>query len=186
MSQGNISELIFKKQQDNRPYISVNILDLKCDGLLDSGASNMVVNAEFANKLKRLEVNTQRIKPFYMSTADGTGHGIRKTFDVPVQFNNQFHIMSILLMPNLNQPLILGKDFFVLFGISFKFESEILSNKPAIHAILEQQSALISKANLNEDQQHRLMELINEIRCNIGNGLGRTIIIKHTIDTGDS
>lgn len=180
MSRAKLSQLTFKKQFDNRPYISLDILNFKCDGLLDSGASRTVVNSEFADTLKRLGVTAQRLKSFSMATADGTNHCITKIYDVPVRFNNQFHIMSMLLMPNLSQPLILGKDFFDLFGISFKFRD----NEQMVHAISEEATAIISKEDLNEDEHQRLTTIVNEIRDKIGVGLGRTTILRHTIDTG--
>ncbi|CAH0726940.1 unnamed protein product, partial [Brenthis ino] len=153
------------------------------DFFRDSGASRTVVNSEFADTLRRLGVSAHRLKSFSMATADGTNHSITKLYDVPVQFNNQFHIMSMLLMPNLSQPLILGKDFFDLFGISFKFQDNA-SQRQRIHAISEETSAIICKEDLNKDEHERLTAIINEIRDNIGTGLGRTTILRHTIDTG--
>lgn len=176
-----ISPLIFEKEFDNRSYVNINILGSIFSGLLDSGATRSVVNKDFASILKHIGIKTQKLKPTQISTADGTCHQICEIFDVPVQFNNKFHYVSMLFMPNLSQKLILGKDFLDVFNITFKIDllhTNLLSpDHPAV---------IISKDNLNVSQQYKLKEVIKEIKNEIGSGLGRTKIIKHIIDTGNN
>lgn len=185
MSNGILSPLTFKKENDNRPYIRINILNSNFYGLLDSGATCTVVNKEFAEILKHLGVKMQKIKFMHIATADGASHCITEGFDVPVAFNDQFHYVSMLLMPNLSQKIILGKDFFDLFGISFNFDSKVLEKSPVVNSI-ENNSSIIGHEELNDEEQQKLLETIDEIRKCVGTGLGRTKILKHNIDTGDS
>ncbi|KAG6438737.1 hypothetical protein O3G_MSEX000180 [Manduca sexta] len=185
MSQDVLS-LTFKKQFDNRHYVHLNILGYTCSGLLDSGATRTVANSNFVNILKRLGVKTQKLKRMNISTADGTSHCIKELFDVPMQFNNQFYIIPVLHMPGLAQTLILGRDFFDKFGISFQFTSDLMQEPAIVNTITHQSVTIMSKEDLNPDQNKALANIITEIRNKIGIGLGRTKIIKHTIDTGDS
>lgn len=181
-----VSPLTFNKEHDNRSYTRLNILNYQCSGLLDSGATRTVVNSEMVDIMKRLGVKPQKLKSMVISTADGTKHCITKMIDVPVQFNNMFHIMPMLIMPELSQPLILGKDFFDKFGISFQFKDDSLEISPTLHTISHKPAAILSKEDLNEDQKAKLSEIITDIRNSVGIGLGRTNIIKHYIDTGNS
>ncbi|CAF4911589.1 unnamed protein product [Pieris macdunnoughi] len=85
-------------------------------------------------------------------------------------------------MPHLSQELILGKDFFIKFGIEFHFKREC----PNLDSLSSNSSALIGCVDLDGDQISRLQSKISAIENFIGMGLGRTNILKHVIDTGDS
>lgn len=183
MADDVVAPLTFQKEFDNRSYIDIKILGRTFSGLLDSGATRSVINLSLAKTLKSIGVKSQRQKPINVTTADGTSHVISILFDAPVQFNNNFHIIPLLVMKDLSQDLILGKDFFDIFEIGFTF-----NDKDNIHvsAMEEKDSAIIGQENLNTAEQERLMDLIKEIKGEIGNGLGRTKLIKHSINTGDS
>lgn len=179
---GAVSALTFQKEFDNRSYVILDIMGRPFSGLLDSGATRSVIKAEFVHKLKELGMKTQKLRPIHISTADGTSHAIFELIDAPIKFNNKFHIVPLLIMPNLSQDLILGKDFFKLFDISFKFKG----NNVHINTMSNETSAIISKEDLDESQQKLLLNTIKDIKEQIGIGLGRTKVIKHMIDTGDS
>lgn len=184
MIDGELCHLLVKKNNDNRPYISIDILSLQFTGLLDSGANRTVISSSFARILKSLGLKSYKPKKVRVSTADGTAHVITDMFDVPVRFDNQFHVVSMLVLPNLLQNLILGRDFFDLFDITFHFKgTECISD---INEMISHQTSVISRNDLNENQQKDLSVLIEEMKQTVGTGLGRTKILKHTIETGDS
>lgn len=131
-------------------------------------------------------MKAHKSKNLQISTADGSQHEIVEILDVPIVFDNQFHVLPMFVMPNLLQNMILGKDFFDMFGITLKFNSEAITKKSSIETITLKEPAIISKENLNEQQKLELDTLIEDMKNTIGNGLGRTHLITHTIDTGVS
>lgn len=131
-------------------------------------------------------MKAHKSKNLQISTADGSQHEIVEILDVPIVFDNQFHVLPMFVMPNLLQNMILGKDFFDMFGITLKFNSEAITKKSSIETITLKEPAIISKENLNEQQKLELDILIEDMKNTIGNGLGRTHLITHTIDTGVS
>lgn len=175
-----------KKENDNRSYVVLNVLGYECIGLLDTGANKTVVNATFADTLRRVGLKSAKTHFTEISTADGVGHRITEIIDVPFNFDDQLNIVSVLVMPGLSQQLILGKDFFDKFGIELQFKSEKTYNNTEINELSLNKPAIISRDNLSEDQERRLSHLIKEMKQSIGDRLGRTHILKHSIDTGGS
>lgn len=174
---------MFHNKNDNRNYIKFKVMDRDCTGLLDSGANLSVISTNFATILTSLGLRSYVLPGARLSTADGTNHTITEAFDVPVSFDDQFHIMAMLVMPGLSQNLLLGKDFFDVFGIQVKLKSDCaLINKGS--SLLETtKTSIVPIEDLSIRQQQELGILISDMRNSIGAGLGRTDILKHNIDT---
>lgn len=166
----------------------IDILESKCVGLLDSGACRTVINSEFGSQLKVLGLKSHSTTDLKFNTADGTVHKIVEIFDVPVKFDNQFKVVSMLVVQSLSQRLILGKDFFDSFEIKMQFKNDNILSSNEINCVnSEDKSAIIvPRCDLDEEEQMKLSELIEEMEKTIGVGLGRTHLLKHSIDTGDS
>ncbi|KAI8422719.1 hypothetical protein MSG28_006484 [Choristoneura fumiferana] len=147
------------KRTFQRPFYQEELLleiNSRTQGLLDTGANKTVVNATFADTLCRLGLKSAKTHSTEISTADGQ--------------------------------LILGKDFFDKFGIELQFKSEKTYNITEVNdlSLSLNKPAVISRDNLSDDQERRLSHLIKEIKQSISNKLGRTHILKHSIDTGNS
>lgn len=181
-SHGDLCPLIINKVNDNRPYIEIKILDRSFIGLLDSGANRSVINMEFAERLRSLGFESNPIVNSKIATADGISHGLSAIFDVPITFDDQFHVISLRVMDKSVHKLILGKDFFDTFGISLKFRNCV--NDTSTLCPVSDIPAIISKEDLDVDKLSKLNLGIEEIKSSIGHGLGRTELLKHTIDTG--
>ncbi|KAG6438878.1 hypothetical protein O3G_MSEX000297, partial [Manduca sexta] len=153
--------------------------------MLDSGANSSIINSKFASKLKSLGLHSYTLNLGDIATADGVRHRISEIFDVPVNFDNQFHVVPLRVMESSIHDLILGKEFFDMFGISLKFRNASKSNNEIL-CTSSNASAIISKEELNEEQKSDLNKVIAEMRITVGTGLGRTHVLKHTIDTGNN
>lgn len=183
---GEICPLLINKRNDNRPYIEIKILDMVFIGMLDSGANRSIINSKFANKLKSLGFESYTLHEGHVATADGVTHKLSEVFDVPVNFDNQFHVISLGEMDNSIHEIILGKDFFDIFGISLKFKNASYYLGNEVSCATTNTTAIICKEDLDESQQRELNGVIDEMKLAIGSGLGRTPLLKHTIDTGDN
>lgn len=182
---GEICPVIVNKANDNRSYIRISVLDNQYVGLLDSGANRTVINREFAEILTSIGLRGTRIKRFQVATADGAAHDITEIFDMPVMLDDQLEVIPAIVMPKLNQQLILGKDFFDVFGISLKFKHHV-SDPIQINQLTVKEPVIWSRDELTTEQNNHLTELIDKMRSTVGNGLGRTHILKHHIDTGEN
>lgn len=155
----------------------------ECAGLLDSGANITVINSKLANILYTLGLRSYELTGARLATADGTNHTIPKAFDVPVSFDNQFHIIAMMVMPGLSQTLLLGKDFLDVFGIQLKLKSDCLPRNKEVAHLEVNKSSIIPIEDLSVRQQRELFRLVADMKISIGTGLGRTSILKHNIDT---
>lgn len=184
-SDGEICPVLVNKNNDNRAYIRISILDNLFVGLLDSGANRTVINSEFSDILMSIGLRGTRIKRFQVATADGASHDVKEVFDMPVVLDGQFKVIPAIVMPQLSQQLILGKDFFDVFGISLQFKNSD-SSPVQIEEFSIKEPVIRSREDLTEEQNSRITVLINKMKDTIGNGLGRTHILKHNIDTGET
>lgn len=185
MSRGELNPVVLEKDNDNRDYVLIDILGITYVGLLDSGANRTVINSELAKTLKGLGLKTYRSQDLQVATADGNRHNITEIIDVPVKFNGRFNVVRMMVMPNLSQKVLLGKDFFTTFGIFIDFKGETSDYCQMVSALSSQEPTVMSRDDLSEGQQESLTHLINTMKQTIGSGLGRTTIIKHEIDTGN-
>lgn len=182
-SDSELCPLLIKRQGDNRSYLRIDILSSQHEGLLDSGANRTVMNPHFAKTLFALGLKATKMQPVGVATADGVTHNITDIIDVPIRLDNQFQVIPIMIMPHLTQQLILGKDFFERFGIQFHFKSNVSSNSPHLETIDIKNPVIISRENLNIEQQQALAEMIQNMKETVGVGLGQTSVLKHIIDT---
>lgn len=62
--------------EDERPYLFTNIIDIKVQGLLDSGAQSSIMNGNTYRKMKEKGLGLKYCN-VVITTADGTGHNGR-------------------------------------------------------------------------------------------------------------
>lgn len=176
-------------KNDNRYYATISVLDRKYCGLLDSGATVSVISKSFYDKLKLLGMSAHDCPREIVSTADGSKHAISLEIYLPVCFSRNYHVVSFFVMDNLNHDIILGMNFFKSFGISLTLQNmedqDISSDYNYEIAEISINSALVSREFLTHQEENRLQKLIDEMKSDIGIGLGRTNLIEHKIETGD-
>lgn len=108
--------------------------------------------------------------------------------NLPVNFENQFHILKAYVIPNITTPLILGIDFWKAFKLFPKFTNSITFYEENLLSVSEPPNTLLSYNELSEAQRvaaDNIVEQFEEIST-AKKGLGRTHLVTHRIDTQDA
>lgn len=177
---------------DTRWYGKVRILEKCFTGLLDSGATTSVISKSLCTQLVAMGFSPQSTPVMNISTADGTTHGITSTIYLPVQFMNKYHVVQFYVMDTLKHKLLLGMNFFEAFDLSISGptdqSSEIIKGEQLSPELLELNVTghVRSRDELNEEESERLDIFIQGMKTSVGTGLGRTKLIEHRIETGNS
>lgn len=160
--------------------------------MLDSGSAATILGDNCLEYLKPIGLTIHKdLKTF--TAAGGENLPTIGYVNLPVTFENQFHILKAYVIPTIKTNLILGVDFWTKFNLFPKFSNSIslhsLSNCPTkINTVSEYTSMLHSYNELTECQRVTADNIIDQFKdistekC----GLGRTNLVSHHIDTGDS
>lgn len=108
--------------------------------------------------------------------------------NIPLHFENQFHIIEAVVVPQIETPLILGVDFWQKFKICPKYLGSISLGARSTEDEPKSEIFVHSYDKLNESQKaiaDNIIEQFKEISFE-RKGLGQTTLITHRIDTGDA
>lgn len=163
---------------DQRFHAVVEIAGEKFVGLLDSGAEVSVVGPRFRALVERGRVRT---KPsvYTLRTADGSTHATSQTLILEVNYQERVHTIEAPMMDGLRHDMILGVDFWRLFGI-----------RPVIKEVdgIEVEKCVnVSDAyELSTEQAQDVQNVLVEMPFCKAGILSKTTITKHSINTGDA
>lgn len=163
---------------DPRPHAIVEIGDTKLRGLLDSGASISCLGKDALEFIKK---NSLKMKSIVseVKTADGASQSIIGFTDVSVTYAGESKLLRLYLVPSLSQSLYLGIDFWKLFGIWPSKLEEIAVSAPS-----EVDPPLVH--TLSSSQQQQLDQIISLLPSSENQGLGKTNILCHKINTNNA
>lgn len=102
---------------DQRPYLQVSILGVKLSGLLDSGATRSILGKGGWNMLKNLNLRLDETDNAPCKVADGKRCRSLGSVTVPVLLMNKIKLITLLVVPDIECTLILGKDFWRVMEI---------------------------------------------------------------------
>lgn len=110
--------------------------------------------------------------------------------NLPIQFENEFHIIKTHVIPDVDTSFILGIDFWRAFKICPKYLGSITLSETSLAEIKANtpEVCLQSYNNLDEAQKliaDNIVQQFKDISIEV-KGLGRTSLITHHIDTGDA
>ena len=166
---------IISQELDTRPYVNLKVNDKFYMALLDSGANKSVIGGNLA-----LEIQTGlyfRKCLGNVRTADGQRQNVIGTAKLDITFQGQKKLFEFLVVPTIRQDLICGYDFWTGFGLKISLpyigEIDCVKEDP-------------DKLKLTPEQQQKLDKVIATFPNSKVDGLGRTTLIKHSIDTGDA
>lgn len=171
----------------------MKISDIHLNGLLDTGSSATIIGKGCHNSLLEagFKLETEALPRFL--AASGQELESIGVIHLPLTFQNETHVLKTFIVPDVKHDLILGMDFWQIFGLlpknllSVAFHKDV---KLPYTAGLEQKSTevLCSYDHLSnwqkvvaDDMMSQFQEISYEKR-----GLGRTSLIVHSIDTGDA
>jgi transposase InsO family protein len=173
-----IREFVIDLEDDNRPYISVNIFESEVVGLLDSGSMISVLGSESLTFVRSFNLKLQKLdENIRIKTADGTKLDILGFVNVPINFNNKFGLVKCFVVPGISRKLILGMDFWSKFNIKIVFDVNSVEISPEVSN---------EDHEMTEGQKSILEEVKSYFILKKGGVLGQTNVITHTIDTGNS
>lgn len=165
------------RDSDIRPYLDVTIFGRKITGLADTGSEVIALGKNAEEFLK--DVNVKMV-PFngLVSTADNSKSKIVGKVKACIPFKCVEKMFTILIVPSLKQPLYLGANFIKAYNLApnlFAFEeiSDTTSVNPDMHVLTTTQNDLLQK-------------VVAKFPSFDNMGLGRTHLLNHSIDTGNS
>jgi len=160
---------------DPRPYVTIKIAGKELNGLLDSGATVSILGKGCMELLESANLNYRHTNST-VQTADGTQNAMVGYITLEVAYNSVKRTMKFCLVPSLNGELYLGIDFWAKFGVA----------PHIVPSISELLSTNINKHNLTPQQQLLLNEVIDSFPSFHVLGLGKTNLLEHEIDVGNS
>lgn len=171
-----ISVSVLDSYKDLRPYAKICIFGQEKLGLLDSGASISILGKDSIELLKTAGCKFTKFKSL-VKTASGESQDIIGKLKIRVGYKNMSEYITFYIAPSLSQEIYLGVDFWKTFEVApniFEKVSEIENiDDSKIH-------------KLNNEQTEILNEVINMFPSSEVEGLGKTNLIVHSIDTGST
>ena len=165
-------------------------------GLLDSGSSRTFVNAEGAQVLRDMGLESRASALKDIVVANSSTASISGRFDVPFKVDGLLRIVEVMVVPNLSSTLLLGMDFWRRFHlrpdfvdltceVGEVFFEEVPSEEECYVSRID--NASNDESVLNPKQRAELEELLQRYRPLFESEyLGCAKDIEHHIDTGDA
>lgn len=186
---------------DGRLYAVIEIYGIKFCGLLDSGATKSflggkawrqlctnkvsILGKDGWDSLQKSGVQLMKCKTSHVKVADGSKCPVLGRVDAPVVLDGQMKVCSFLVVPSLQQEVILGIDFWRLFGLL----PDVVNGTCIIaeDCLPEVNEVVVSREKLSEEERVKLDKMIEKYKPTLGRpGLGCTPLVEHKIETGDA
>lgn len=179
-----------KFAHDIRPHLVVNIYSEEYYGLLDSGSSLSILGGSAGDRFLHAgaQLHHSHDVPF-ISTANSSRAPVRGYVLLPVQFNSVTRVIKFYIIPEVSTPMIFGVDFWKSFNLAPEiFRGLPLVNKPVSSFEVSEVRFLQAFDNLSSSQREVAEDIINKFEeiSFESKGLGRTDLLTHKIDTGDT
>jgi hypothetical protein len=183
-----INYMLATQENDSRPYLDIRVFGAKLRSLLDSGASRTILGKQGLWIVNKFPARLKPLKQNFVETADLSRHIIEGEVILPITLEDRTKFIPVLVVPSLNQSLILGVDFWEKMQLVTDLHNKTWEFTPGIPrvACLQTDNGLRSVENLTEEQRRELEKLIKEEFDKTPSGLGRTQLVEHVIDTGDA
>ena len=161
---------------DPRPFVKVQLFGETITALMDSGASISVLGRDSIELLENHNIKFKKLSS-QVKTASGSSVPILGKLNTNIIWKGQEKLITLYVAPDLTQNLYLGYDFFKLYGLDRFLVSELNVDDeiddPKMH-------------DLKPEQRSRLNRVIDMFPSSLKLGLGKTHLLEHNINTGDS
>lgn len=180
--------------EDLRPHAKVEINGVEVTGLLDSGATISCLGKNAHETLRRCQLTWKAYEGSNVQTASGAAQKVEGYADVKVVFAGKRKWIRLWIVPTLTNSLYLGIDFWLAYNLLPKLEELALTND----GIVEGQGAVVESDpdadrestpdmhQLSEEEKERLAKVVALFPSSEREGLGKTALLKHTINIGES
>lgn len=171
------------RNQDNRPYIYVDLLRERVLALLDSGANQSILGRNCLYLIKKLGLELIRpVELLALQTADGADQSILGHVRVSLSLEGRTNDMNLLVSDSITNGLTLGSDFCYLFGIRPNFEKDSFVVPLSVNSL----NVIHTRSDLDLYQNRELEAVISKFKEISGPSLGRINTVQHSINTGDA
>lgn len=164
--------------------------ELSMYGLLDSGSAVSILGNDSHKHLLQHDFTLCTDDKITVTAAGGQKITSVGYILLPVSFEDKFSIIKAHAIPEIETTLILGIDFWNMFDLCPKYLTNVenlFTNDPGLSDILNCTDVHLHAYKNLDDTQKTIADTIVEKYRNISfteKGLGRTSLIKHSIDTG--
>lgn len=161
-------------------------------GLLDSGAAVTILGDGAHSVLKTHGLSLIEEDSLTVTAAGGQTLQSIGYINLPISFENQFHILKAFVIPGIKPNLVLGIDFWRKFQLCPKYINSIVTDSNKLHCEFSlnasHQTYVQGYGSLDESQKQLADNVIKQFEDISAErkGLGITSLITHHIDTGDS
>lgn len=182
--------VFYENEKDTiRPFINVLINDVSFSGLLDSGSSLTILGNNSHLDILKLGFTLFKSDSVIVSTASHNKVKSLGYFNLPFTFNGEIHLIKAFVFPQLSPSLILGVDFWKAFNLVSHLLSPAFNVENTCNSVSIQDKLVLNYDYLSDCQKAIADDIIQRFK-NISfeskGKLGRTHLICHKIDTGDS
>lgn len=180
-----IDYILSQTENDNRPYLQVDILGTDILGLLDSGSSRSILGQKGWNIFRDLGLHIET-KQTKCTVANGQTCPVLGVVHLPVKLLDKTCIIEFLVVPDLPHLLILGLDFWKIMGIVPDLrKGKWIFSKDTQNSFTD--TVHLQDENfLTPNQQLQLKEVIEATSDNGTNELGCTNLVYHKIVTNSA
>lgn len=170
---------------DDRLFLQVQILGLQVISLLDCGASISILGAQGQELVQKLELPIEKCEVKNVELADKTHNKVLGKVELPITLNEKTFLVTALLVPAVEQKLILGLNFWHQTGFVPNVQNGTYSlAQNTDHEKCAKLSSVSADGDkLTDEQSKELNDLITETKKMFPHKLGRTSIYEHVIDT---
>lgn len=184
-----VSYRFASRREDPRLFLDVRIFGKVVKALLDSGASRTVLGKNGLSILEKFPARLTPVYNHYVETADSQRHLISGIVTLPISLEGRTKELQVLVVPNLEQNLILGVDFWDAMHLIADVHSRTweFSRTAGKLCSLNIAEGILPKNMLSRAQSDRLDALIEKhLPATVELKIGMTDQVMHVIDTGDA
>jgi len=180
--------ILLEANEDTRFYVTVDVLGVTLTGLLDSGSTRTIVNAVGLRKLQAAGLEIHYLENKSIRVANAQLSAIQGEVIVPFRVGRSVRVMTVLVVPELTNVLLLGMDFWRRFQLRVDF----LKGMCEVGTVLvQEESAEESDPDtdsvLTSKQREELEEILETYRPLLDKEeLGCAKGVVHHIDTGEA
>lgn len=185
-----IVETVVMTENDNRFYAKTTVGNKDVLALLDSGAGVCCLGRNCFEFLKGMEKDVLKLRNQTIKTANGGRATVFGIITLPVKWNGITKDLEFLIIPDLEQEIYLGVDFWKIFNLSVvgNVSPKITSHNFPVSEIVESEELSFIASKLHEltpDQTRRLEAVKSVFPSFAKRGLGKTTLEQHTIQVTD-
>lgn len=167
-------------QNDERPYLRVDVLGREILGLLDSGASRTILGGLGWTLVKNLGLRLDSSQTPTCKVANGQRCHSIGVCEVPMKVRDRLCLIKTIVIPDLPHTLILGADFWRSMGVV----PDLRHNEWCFSDLPEVATLDISDGNVLTADENVLLEKLLDRNFNLmGDQLGCTDKAEHVIVT---